>query len=89
MSNPSPITPDYYHIEFGEGMALRVLLREHEPSGDMPYVELFVPPGFFRKPIDPRLTKVENAAHDLAAELEALAASLRRMAPRLIGKEST
>jgi len=87
MSNPSPITPDYYHIEFGEGMALRVLLREHEPSGDMPYVELFVPPGFFRKPIDSHMKTVEGAALDIADELQGLADSLRRMAPRLAGKD--
>jgi hypothetical protein len=81
---PNQIVPDYYHIDFGDGMALRVLLREHEASGDMPYVELFIPPGFFRKPVDSRMKTVENATLDLATELQSLADSLRRMAPRLL-----
>jgi hypothetical protein len=88
MSNPSPITPDYYHIEFDDGLALRVLLREH-PSGERPYVELFVGTGVFRKPVDAPLKTVEAAAIDIADELEALAASLRRMAPLLHSREST
>jgi hypothetical protein len=82
MSIPSTIAPDYYHIEFDDGLALRVLLRE-TPSGDRPYVELFVAPSVFRKPVDPPLKTVEEATTDIAIELEALAASLRRMAPAL------
>lgn len=82
MSTERPIVPDYYHIEFDDGLALRVLLREM-PQGDRPYVELFVAPGVFRKPVDPPLKTVEGAALDIAEELEALAASLRRMAANL------
>ena len=82
MSTERPIVPDYYHIEFDDWLALRVLLREM-PQGDRPYVELFVDPGVFRKPVDPPLKTVEGAALDIAEELEALAASLRRMAANL------
>ena len=85
---PNQIVPDYYHIEFADGMALRVLLREHEASGDQPHVELFIPPGFFRKPVDARMKTVKNATLDLAEELQSLADSLRRMAPNLIDQES-
>jgi hypothetical protein len=46
-------------------------------------VELFVAPSVFRKPVDPPLKTVEEAPTDIAIELEALAASLRRMAPAL------
>ena len=81
MSTASPIVPDYYHIEFDDGLALRVLLRE--TAGDRPYVDLFVAPGSFRKPVDPPLKNVEGAALDIATELEGLAASLRRMAANL------
>ena len=88
MPNPSPITPDYYHIEFDDGLALRVLLKE-TPGGDRPYVELFVAPHVFRKPVDTPLKTVEDATLDIAAELESLAASLRRMAPFLPCPETT
>lgn len=82
MNTESPIVPDYYHIEFDDGLALRVLLHG-TPAGDLPHVELFVAPHCFRRPVDPHLKTVEGAALDIASELEALAASLRRMAPRL------
>ena len=82
MSTASPIVPDYYHIEFDDGLALRVLLRG-TPAGDLPYVELFAAPGVFRKPVDSHLKTVEGAALDIAEELEGLAASLRRMAANL------
>lgn len=88
MSTADPIVPDYYHIEFDQGLALRVLLRG-TPGGDMPCVELFAAPGVFRKPIDSHLKTVEGAALDIAAELEAIAASLRRMAARLPASEET
>jgi hypothetical protein len=87
MSNLPPVVPDYYHIEFDAGLALRVLLREI-PAGDLPYVELFVAPGVFRKPVDSHLKTVEGAALDIADELQGLADALRRMAPSLISKES-
>jgi hypothetical protein len=82
LNTESPIVPDYYHIEFDDGLALRVLLRG-TPSGDMPYVELFIAAGVFRKPVDAHLKTVEGAAIDIATELEGLAASLRRMAGNL------
>jgi len=81
-----PIVPDYYHIEFDDGLALRVLLRG-TPAGDLPYVELFVAPGVFRKPVDSHLKTVEGAALDIAEELEGLATALRRMATRLPAQE--
>lgn len=87
MNTESPVAPDYYHIEFDQGLALRVLLKEM-PAGDRPYVELFVAPGVFRKPVDPPLKTVEGAALDIASELEALAASLRNLAPRLPSMEN-
>ena len=88
MSTESPIVPDYYHIEFDDGLALRVLLRG-TPAGDMPYVELFVAPGNFRRPVDAHLKTVEGAVEDIATELEGLAAALRRMAPRLHSSSET
>ena len=83
MSTQRPIVPDYYHIEFDDGLALRVLLREMPATGELPYVELFVAPGVLRKPVDSHMKTVEGAAIDIAVELEALAASLRRMAENL------
>ena len=82
LNTERPIVPDYYHIEFDDGLALRVLLRGM-PGGDQPYVELFVAPGNFRRPVDSHLKSVEGATLDIAAELEGLSAALRRMAHRL------
>jgi hypothetical protein len=82
MNTASPIVPDYYHIDFGDGIALRVLLREM-PGGELPYVDLFITPGAFRRPVDGHLKTVEGAVRDIASEFQSLADALTRMADRL------
>jgi hypothetical protein len=77
----SPLIPSSYtiQIEKEDGIYLTVLLEE-TAGGDQPYVGIQI--GTLYEELK-RKTSVEGATLELAARLEAYAATLRRMAPCL------
>lgn len=78
----TPIIPSVYTIDIDkeDGVYIKVLL-DSTIAGDQPHVAFHV--GTLYSELGQRKRTVESAAIEIAELLEAYAAALRRMAPRL------
>lgn len=74
----APLVPDSYDISLGDDAVLHVMTRA-DATGERPHVRLTL--SYLEAPVSDEI--VYFAVHEIAATLEAYAATLRRMAPNL------